>query len=308
MFIISGIRENINEIARKTFSPGPQDQKEQGFVPNFYISFLRKISRLLIFLLGLNGRNRFSNEFMQTLDPKITINLPNREKIVFRTGHGRLLWRAKALFTEEPMIIDWIDGFNSSDCFYDVGANIGNYSLYAAKKGIRTFAFEPEFNNLSLLYENIFLNNLQEKCTPIPVALGDSTNMDTFYLKSISKGDALHSIGRKSYLIKNPASVDYRLNAMVMKLDDLIQTFNLPKPSRLKIDVDYNELKIVKGALATLDHVNEVYIEIDPALAEHRETLQILESKSFHIVRKEKIPRPWNEELSNCILRKKGFE
>ena len=32
---------------------------------------------------------------------------------------------------------DWIDNFKKGDIFYDVGANIGVYSLYASKKNVR---------------------------------------------------------------------------------------------------------------------------------------------------------------------------
>lgn len=86
-----------------------------------------------------------------------------------------------------------------------MGANIGSYSLFAAKKGVKTFAFEPEFNNIQVLYENIFLNQMEAICTPVPIGLGDSTSMEVLFLKSISKGDALHGVGRKSYLLDAPS-------------------------------------------------------------------------------------------------------
>lgn len=294
----------VNEAIRKIIFPLPEDQKKQGFQPNFFINCLRRLAKSLIFLLRLNGENRFSNEFIQMLDPKMEIELATKDKITLRTGHGRLLWRARTFLNEEPMLIDWINQFNDDDCFYDVGANVGNFSLYAAKRGIQTFSFEPEYFNLSLLYENIFLNELQDKCTPIPIALGDSTQVDIFFLKSVSKGDALHCIGRKSYMLDDPSSSTSKLNTLVMKLDDLIETFKLPKPTRLKIDVDYNELQVIKGANKTLDYVQEVYIELDLKLEEHKEVLDVLKNKSFSVVNKESIAREWNNEISNYILKR----
>ncbi len=296
--------EHMREAVRRIVFPLPEDQEKQGFEPNFYINFLRKLSGMLISLLRLNGINRFSNEFIQMLDPKMDITLPDNEKITFRTGHGRLVWRAREFLREEPMLIEWIDQFQGDDCFYDIGANVGCFSLYAAKRGVKTFSVEPEYFNLSLLYENIFLNKLQDKCTPLPVAVGDSTQVDVFYLKSISKGDALHCIGRKSYMLDDPSSSEYRLNTLVMKLDDLIEHFNLPKPTRLKIDVDYNELQIIKGAEKTLDNVREIYVELDLKLEEHREVLEVLKKRYFSVVNKESIAREWNNEISNYILRR----
>jgi len=296
--------DTIRTTLQKILFPLPQDQEKQGFQPNFYIRFLRGVAKALISVLRLNGKNRFSNEFMQMLDPTIETEVSGHEKLIFRTGHGRLLWRARTLLTEEPMIISWIDTFGENDCFYDVGANVGNYSLYAAKRGVQTYAIEPEYLNVSVLYENIFLNKVQNVCMPIPIALGERTKQDDFYIKSISKGDALHSIGRKSYLLDASVASTERLSTLVMTLDDLIATFDLPRPTRLKIDVDNNELQVVLGATETLEFVKEIYIELDTKLSEHREVITLLQSRSFRIINDESIARKWNQEITNYIFSK----
>jgi len=296
---------NLKQKIRKIVNPLPEDQKKQGFEPNLYIKSQRKLADFIIFILGLNGRGRFSNEFIQRLDPQVAVDLGGGKRLSFRTGHGRLVWRAGSLLQEEPMLIEWINTFNSDDVFYDVGANMGGFSLYAAQRGIKTYAIEPEINNLQLLFENIFLNELQELCNPIPIAMGDVTSKDVFYLKSISKGDALHSIGRKSYLLEDPDSVDFRLNTLVMRLDDLISTFNLTKPTKLKVDVDFNELKVVQGAIKTLESVQEVYIELDLKLEEHCQVIKIMENLGFDVEEKEDISRQFNAEISNYIFIKK---
>ena len=296
------VSKYIGEAVRRVTFPLPKDQETQGFKPNLYIRSLRKWAGFCIALLRLDGINRFSNEFIQLLDPKYTVDVPGDRKLVLRTGHGRLLWRAKTFLEEEPMLIDWISGFGEDDCFYDVGANVGSYSLFAAQRGIRSFALEPELNNAQLLYENVFLNNLQDLCTPIPIALGSSTSLEPFYIKTISKGDALHSIGRKSYLLADPESVTIKLDTLVMTLDDLIRIFGLPRPTRLKVDVDYNELAVIQGAEKTLEHVTDVYVECDLKLEEHRELVNLLESKSFQLVRTERSPKQWNQEISNCLF------
>ena len=51
---------------------------------------------------------------------------------------------------------EWIKSFNKSDVFYDIGANIGFYSLLASKfMRSKTYSFEPDLMNARLLYENI---------------------------------------------------------------------------------------------------------------------------------------------------------
>jgi FkbM family methyltransferase len=298
----SSVRAKIRTAVRRLTFPLPEDQLKQGFEPNIYIRFLRLVAKLLILLFRLDGTNRFSNEFIQALDPKMTVTLSGEQSFVFRTGHGRLLWRALTFQREEPMLIDWIDQFDTTDCFYDVGANVGSYSVYAAKRGIRTLAFEPEPNNLQLLCENIFLNQLQTVCTPLQLGLGESTRLDVLFLKSFSKGDALHSVGRKSYLLSDPSSTALTMGILAVRLDDVINIFDLPRPTRIKIDVDGNELSVIRGAMKTLDYVRGVYVEADLKQAEHREVIAILKEKGFDLVRTESIRKQWNPDITNYLF------
>ena len=292
------------EIIRKIVFPLPKDQKKQGFEPNWYINLLRDAASLIISILRLNGQNRFSNEFIQKLKPKIQIKINESNYATFRTGHGRLLWRAKTLLTEEPMTIKWIDSFHKDDVFFDIGANVGNYSIYASINGIKSFACEPEILNLSLLYENVFLNNIEHLCTPVPLALHDSTNVEKFYLKNISKGDALHSIGQKSYLLENPNSSTKVVNTFTIKLDELIETYSLPYPTKLKIDVDNNELNVIVGAEKTLKYVKEICIELDLNFDEHIKVKNILETSEFAVIEKENGSTNYNTSIANYIFKK----
>ena len=43
--------------------------------------------------------------------------------------------RAETLFTKEPDMIDWIDSFPEDFVLWDIGANVGIYSIYAGLKG-----------------------------------------------------------------------------------------------------------------------------------------------------------------------------
>lgn len=42
------------------------------------------------------------------------------------------IYRAQTLLTKEPDTIEWIDTFQKDDVLWDIGANVGVYSLYAA--------------------------------------------------------------------------------------------------------------------------------------------------------------------------------
>ena len=304
MNAVAVLKRDIRETLRRITLPLPQDQPQQGFEPNAYIRFLRRLARVLIALMRLNGENRFSNEFIQLLDPTLSVAVPGGEQLTFRTGHGRLLWRARTFQSEEPMMMEWVGRFSPADCFYDVGANVGSYSLYAAKRGVRVFAFEPEFMNLQLLYENIFLNKVQDLCTPVPIGLGESTSLDLLYLKDgVSKGDALHGIGRKSHHLRGPSASTLSLQVLTARLDDLIEIFQLPRPTKLKIDVDGNELQVLRGAMNTLEGVEDVHLEIDISREESRQAVELLEQKGFRLVQKESNTIAWSPDSNHLFSR-----
>ena len=67
--------------------------------------------------------------------------------------------RAETLFTKEPETLAWIDTIPHGSVLWDIGANIGIYSLYAAKtRNCTVYAFEPSIFNLEVLGRNIFIN------------------------------------------------------------------------------------------------------------------------------------------------------
>jgi len=83
-------------------------------------------------------------------------------------------FRAKSFSSKEPETLDWIDQLPMGSKLWDIGANIGLYSIYAAqKRKCRVVAFEPSVFNLELLARNLFLNGLQERVSLVPLALSD---------------------------------------------------------------------------------------------------------------------------------------
>ena len=59
-------------------------------------------------------------------------------------------WRARTLLTKEPETIEWINTFSDKDVFWDIGANVGVYTLYAALRNIAVLSFEPSPSNYYL--------------------------------------------------------------------------------------------------------------------------------------------------------------
>lgn len=178
------------------------------------------------------------------------------------------LWRANSFNEKEPDTLDWIDTwFRPGETIYDVGANIGQYSLYAARKldgKARILAFEPEALNHAKLNKNILLNGLEEVVTAYPIAISDRTAIQHFYSKTFAPGAALHALGEPVTQGAVPFEPQNRQGTMAVSLDDLTGQFGLPFPNHVKIDVDGIEDRIVAGASQTLEdeRLTTVLIEV----------------------------------------------
>ncbi len=267
---------------RKLLDPDSSVMKSQGFKPNFLIKIIRFISKLLIIILRLNGKSRWSNEFIQSLDPYIVIKIPlfKDKKIWFRTGHGRLYWRTRHSFEIEPETNEWIKSFNNNDVFYDIGANIGFYTLIASKiKGVKTFSFEPDLMNARLLYENIIKNDVSNVATVIPVALSNKNYCAKLYLSTLSYGDALHNLDTKNSIISGDSEAN--IAVPTFKLDTAAELLNLDLPTKLKIDVDGIEEKILEGGSNILSNVQEIMVEWEIGSESKKRIKKLLINKNF---------------------------
>ena len=90
--------------------------------------------------------------------------------------------RAKTLLTKEPETINWLNHMPEGSVLWDIGANIGTYSIYAAKNNIRVIAVEPSFMNIEILNRNVISNRVQDLVTIVTCAVGSNTGVLDFYM------------------------------------------------------------------------------------------------------------------------------
>ena len=235
-------------------------EKLWGYKPSIRRKALRLICRFLIFLFQINGRSKFSNEFMQLLDPRTDVVLDN-QKLTFRTGNGRLLWRAKSLLTEEPLMITWIRSMHRDDVVLDVGANVGIYTIPIAKRVQTVYACELDPLNIAILKENMYLNSLMDSIVLLPFASGDSSKIVSVKFRDLSYGDALQTIEGGDFLDSRLGLRTHSANVVQFSLDDLFILLNLARPNKIKIDVDGNEASVLFGSKNLISNATEVYFE-----------------------------------------------
>jgi FkbM family methyltransferase len=169
----------------------------------------------------------------------------------FRCETVREFNRCLKIFLKEPGTVDWIDqNVKSGDIFYDIGANIGVYTILAAsragKKG-RVYAFEPHGANFARLIDNITANNLQQVVFPNNFALHDKEGFFPFHYKSgeVGTSDSQLTDSRDVTTDENVTLISELKYATT--IDHLIDSGEIKAPHHIKIDVDGNELLILKG-------------------------------------------------------------
>ena len=117
-------------------------------IKRLFLGILNFCVKSILFPLSKKYKNSVLFDFIFSLVPIVEIKIQNApKKLKFYCPNGITYWRAKTLLKKEPETIEWIDSFKKDDVFWDVGANVGTYSLYAGMKGIKTLAFEPSAGN-----------------------------------------------------------------------------------------------------------------------------------------------------------------
>lgn len=230
----------------------------------------------------------------------------NYHGIVFDTSSALTQWRAETHLTKEPGTILWIDGFAAGDVFYDVGANVGVYSLYGAiHKDIKVYSFEPSPFNFSTLCRNIALNGLSERVSAFCLALSDRTVLDNLHISSLQVGAAHTGFQNPVNEFGQPLNAVHKQATLGFRMDDFIKFFKLPAPQHIKIDVDGAEALVVSGMDETLKNpdLKSILVELPARLNGQlpEVLLPILES-GFEIVQED---HPDGDvRLSNYILRR----
>jgi FkbM family methyltransferase len=182
--------------------------------------------------------------------------------------------RVGRLFTKEPGTIAWLmETLRPDDIFFDIGANIGVYSIYAAQElasGGCVYAFEPHLANAATVLENIAANDLVERIHLISAPLADRDGFGTFHYHSLESSRSSSQFGPPVMDGQEfrPAALELKYGA---RLDALIDSGVIPAPTVVKIDVDGLEAEIIAGMkslLASARAPRSVQIELSRENAE----------------------------------------
>lgn len=192
--------------------------------------------------------------------------------------------------TKEPETVEWINSFPQEIVFWDIGANCGSYSLYAAlEKNCTVLAFEPSFSNYDALNTNIQLNSADKRIRAFCIAFHNEKSIKGLHMKKTKVGGAGSSFEKPVDHTGDQFAPYFVQGALGISIDDFIAEYNVDLPYAIKIDVDGNEELILNGATKTLkdNKVKLLQIELNDALPEyiHRVNNLLYES-GFSFVKK----------------------
>ncbi|WP_162878105.1 FkbM family methyltransferase [Trinickia diaoshuihuensis] len=190
----------------------------------------------------------------------------------------RLLWMATGLEYIEPELLDWIDGIPRGAAYYDFGASNGIFALYAAKRGLKVAAIEPDPSNYFLLSWNAFLNRADDvDIAAFNVAASDRFGVDKLFIHKMELGAHEKIVGSPTAVSGENFAPQHVHPIQLVHFDRWREQMGLAEPEYVKIDVDGHEVPVLAGASESLRRCKEIFIEIEEAkLDELAATLRAL--------------------------------
>jgi natural product biosynthesis luciferase-like monooxygenase protein/amino acid adenylation domain-containing protein/FkbM family methyltransferase len=194
------------------------------------------------------------------------------------------------------------------DCIFDVGANIGLFTLFVNQKfpNLQVYAFEPIPPTFKVCQANVKLYGLDVKLFPLGVSHQQETAEFTFYpemsglsgryseatqdkraTKAIIKNDLQQAVNLSEQEVDEFLETQFATQTYTCQLTTLSEAIahhNVQKIDLLKIDVEKAEFDVLRGIKAQdWQKIQQIVIEVDT-----KENLDkivtLLEQKGFHLV------------------------
>lgn len=165
--------------------------------------------------------------------------------------------------TEKDLLRSFLGALHEGDTVWDVGANMGLYTLFAAKTvgdlG-RVVAFEPEQNSRSLLERNVALNALKN-VTILSCALDVEEATRTLYSSATVNPGSHSFVQRTDYRVRRKGTA-----VPTYRGDSLVREGKAALPNVVKIDVEGAEMNVLRGMNSVLHStaLRAILIEVHP--------------------------------------------
>jgi FkbM family methyltransferase len=249
-------------------------------------------------LWGIENPIQIVKIFLNLIQPGLRTIRLRRQNLQFRVRGAMDVWSVKETFLDrfyEKYGFAIQPGWN----IIDVGAGIGEYTLYAAlaQPGIHLFSFEPYTESFVLMQENLAINavtNVQVFNEAIGAATGE-------LILDLAGGEPLQfqSHPDKTARIGNGVTVNS------LSLADALAKLNLESCDLLKLDCEGAEYPILFSAPQTvLDRIQRIVMEYHDNLTHytHADLAAFLQARGFEV---ETFPNPVHSHLGYLRAQRK---
>ncbi len=175
---------------------------------------------------------------------------------------------------------------------FDIGAHVGYYTLLSSiltgPKG-KVFAFEPLPDNIIYLKKHIQLNNITN-VSIVEAAVSDCCGQAYF-----DHGPPSHLGRRSSYIGR--LSPRGKLLVRTVSLDGLYSKGDITIPNYMKIDVEGNEILVLRGAISLITNYNPIIFLSTHGINVNKHCCDLLESINYQIEAIDGKSRGYSNEL-----------
>lgn len=273
-------------------------------------------------VLALSSNGALEGKLLIDLPNGLPVVVPNRPETEFLY---REIWAEETYFRHGIAIGD-------GNCVFDVGANAGLFSLYAASKArdLEIFAFEPIPPLFEMLRENLSIHGVAARCFEIGVssqagsarftyyphvsiisgmygdAEEDKATMRTFLSQSFAEQRA--AVGERDLedLLANRLETE-RFHCPLRRLSEVIGEQGVQRIDLLKVDVEKSELEVLAGI--DPEHwprIQQVVLEVHDHDGSLAAVLALLRDKGFTAV-SEQASRLAQTGLYNVYARRPDY-
>lgn len=169
---------------------------------------------------------------------------------------------------ELEMLRDMGDRLSQGDLVLDIGANIGNHSLYlAAVVGCNVIAYEPNRHLAEALSKSAQLNRLTKKLSVHPLGVGAKPTRAHFVAEVTS------NLGSQQLALG-----DGDIKVVTLDAQGLVKK----RANAIKIDVEGMELDVLQGAVRLIERDQPIlYVECATE-AEFRQLIRFMRKQNYH--------------------------
>lgn len=263
----SKMSERIDDV------PQPIDDPEEDYAKKQFGLLMYRLQKL-----PPRSRARLQSDFAQKLvDSTIAIETPKGTLsfvLLGKTSAGR----AMTVLTKQPATIQWIDSFLPGSVFWDIGASVGVFSLYAGvATDARIVSFEPAAVNYYLLAANCEANRLHDRVEALLLGVGRQRSIARLEVSQFRPARSFSFRGKRDE--PHPS----RQAAVVLSIDELVDDYGLACPNYVKIDAPGASEDIIGGAARTFrrPEVRQIHLELREASKGGQRILGMLHDCGF---------------------------